>query len=419
MSPATAVFLAPNPYALERIALASQSCRLVAARPIYDDRGTLLWAQDKPITRSLHERLLARKLREPLEACLRADDGFTPRALYERLDALLYGTSVWARGLWPWAELLLRHAAALPLLPAAQVLLTTAMATMPRELDHALAGAALAGAMQISANARQDDVRLAMLGGLLHDVGDLYVNPDHLASGGALSLEAYRAVVVHPHVGELVLSTFTAYPAALTEAIGQHHERHDGGGYPLRRTHQAMRPLGSLLAMAELALGIAEHSTRPFTQCAIAARVVPGEYDLNWASFFGQLPDSAVVPNDEAEAAALHAELVRLQQTVSGLRDQALALANSMFSMPFVKDIASRVAARTTRLLVGLASVGVGMPGASTPEAQPHLDAGELRPVIAEVRYRLRALRRECMWPHKTVAEGDEAVLGSLWVAGC
>ena len=92
---------------------------------------------------------------------------------------------------------------------------------------------------------------------------------------------------------------------------------------------------------------------------------------------------------------------------------------NAAFSMPFVKDIASRVAARATRLLVGLASVGVGMPGASTPEAQPHLDAGELRPVIAEVRYRLRALRRECMWPHKTVAEGDEAVLGSLWVAGC
>lgn len=418
MSSAAAVFLAPNPYALERIALASESCRLVAARPIYDDRGTLLWAQDKPITRSLHERLLERKLREPLEACLRAEDGFTPQVLYERLNALLYGNSVWARGLWPWAELLLRHATALPLLPAAQVLLTTAMATMPRELDHALAAAALAGAMQLNAKARHDDVRLAMLGGLLHDVGDLYVNPQHLASGGALSLEAYRSVVVHPRVGELVLSTFTSYPATLTEAIGQHHERHDGGGYPLRRTHQAMRPLGSLLAMAELALGIAEHSKRPFTQCAIAARVVPGEYDFQWASFFGQLPDG--VPGvASGEVDALEAELGGLLAAASRLRDQAVALSGSIFSSPFVKDIAGRVAVRTTRLLVGMASVGVGMPTAADPEHRPALDAAELEPVVAELRYRLRALQRECMWPHKTVAETDKTALAELWaVAG-
>lgn len=408
----SAHFLA-NPFALERIAQASESCTLVAARPIYDDRGTLLWAQDKRITRSLHERLLERKLREPLETCLRAEDGFTLAVLREQMTVLLSGASVWAEALAPWAEPLLRHTSALPLLPSAQVLLTTAMATMPTQFDHAIAAAALAGAMQFTLRPGVDDVRLAMLGGLLHDVGDIYVNPAHLATGGGLSIEAFRNVVAHPRLGELVLSNFTSYPRALTEAVGQHHERHDGGGYPLRRTQEAIAPLGRLLAMAELALGIVEHAKLPFEQCAVAARVVPGEYDMRWVAFFSQLPVAALEV-DAARPASLLAELSELRDTAAQVHAEAAALAESQGCSAFVKDIASRVSARAVRLLVGLASVGAGMSSPAGAQCES-VDARELQPVVAEVRYRLRNLQRECMWPHKAIDEKDAAALSPLW----
>ena len=47
---------------------------IVASRDIYDERGTKLLAQHRPLTPLLHERLLALQLKVPLEASLRFEE---------------------------------------------------------------------------------------------------------------------------------------------------------------------------------------------------------------------------------------------------------------------------------------------------------------------------------------------------------
>lgn len=68
--------------------------------------------------------------------------------------------------------------------------------------------------------------------------------------------------VVHPHVGRLLIEQLTNYPAAIGRAIGEHHERMDGSGYPHALRRDALSPLGRLLAVTEAALGVLR-SDRP------------------------------------------------------------------------------------------------------------------------------------------------------------
>lgn len=47
------------------------------------------------------------------------------------------------------------------------------------------------------------DIRLAMLCGLLHDIGEMYIEPQHgeLEADRELDFISYQQLLVHPHVG--------------------------------------------------------------------------------------------------------------------------------------------------------------------------------------------------------------------------
>lgn len=85
-------FASANPHALAAILEASETRRIIAATDIFDLAGTKLWARNQPVSAELQRKLLDRKLREPLEACLVAEDGATPAslaaaALAQRIDS--------------------------------------------------------------------------------------------------------------------------------------------------------------------------------------------------------------------------------------------------------------------------------------------------------------------------------------------
>jgi HD-GYP domain-containing protein (c-di-GMP phosphodiesterase class II) len=69
---------------------------------------------------------------------------------------------------------------------------------------------------------------------------------------GALDFVSYQQLVVHPHVGQLLLSQLTNYPARRWRApMAEHHERLDGSGYPHALQARRVSPLGRLLAVTE------------------------------------------------------------------------------------------------------------------------------------------------------------------------
>jgi HD-GYP domain-containing protein (c-di-GMP phosphodiesterase class II) len=415
MSAFAQVFNLANPHALASIVNASATRKIVASQDIFDDGGTKLWARNQQVSQSLQLRLFERKLRHPLEMCLRAEDGVTSCDLNEALTTFLDSRHPLAKAIHPWADHLRTEIKCMPLHPSVQLLLTASHATKPQVFDHAVRGMALAGAMQASVNADQYEVRMAMLGGLLHDLGEMYLHPQYLDGSQPLDAPGYRHVVTHPRIGELLLATMTDYPAALGRAVGEHHERLDGNGYPMHRSREAMSHLGKLLSVVEVVLAITAAPTAPLTRASFALRMIPGEFDEAWCGFISQAAISAQEDVDsivQGDAGNLLVHLALIDTDISMAREQAQTIAVHATASTLVREAASKASTLLHRLRLGWNSVGLWC--ASRVDGPPN-GSFEISLAINELRYRMRSIERECLWQHTAIDLDEAAALEPLW----
>ena len=379
-----------NPHALATILEASETRRIIAATDIFDVSGIKLWASHQPVSAALQRKLLDRQLRQPLESCLIAEDGVTPVMLVQALQALVESASPLAPIVRPHAARLAREAGQLPLHPVAQLLLTAGQTARPESFDHAVAAMALAGALMAGHGGQTPEIRLAMLCGLLHDLGEMYIAPQHGEAEADRDLDfvSYQQLVVHPHVGHLLIAQLTNYPGALARAVAEHHERLDGSGYPHALAGDAMSPLGRLLAVTESALGALRGSFQHLLHASVALRAVPGEFDLEWVGTLSraasaQPPLQAVMePADiEARLAALGGVLQAAEGAVSGMARQA--------TLPALKE-----ALALAQFLLARLRTGWNESGMWNPRALAAPDAAEVEAVEDELYFRLRGIQR-------------------------
>ena len=225
-----ATFNSANPHALAVILEASETKRIIAATDIFDISGIKLWARDQPVSATLQRKLLDRQLRQPLESCLVAEDGVTSVTLAESLLELLKSETPLAPVLRAQGARLVREVGYLPLHPVVQLLLTACETARPEAYDHAVAAMALAGALAAGGGAETAGVRLAMLGGLLHDLGKIGVPDSILQAPRALTAAEFEAIKAHPALGYTLLEGLNIAP--VDEWVLHHHENWDGTGYP-------------------------------------------------------------------------------------------------------------------------------------------------------------------------------------------
>lgn len=270
-----------NPHALATILEASETKLIIAARDIFDLKGIKLWARNQPVSQDLQRKLLDRQLSQPLETSLVMDDGITNRKLVEAVQSLLLQDGHLAPLLRPHALVLQKSCATLWLHPVAQLLLSAEQTAHPRAFAHAVEAMAVAGALACARGAQDKQVTQAMTAGLLHDIGEMYLSPEHgeAEAGGTLDVDTYRQLVVHPHVGQLLLSQLTDYPKDVIRAVGEHHEHLDGSGYPHCLRGDQISPLGQLLSATEAALLALREPGATLHHASVALRVVPGEFD--------------------------------------------------------------------------------------------------------------------------------------------
>lgn len=409
------LFHAANPYAMRAFVEASATRRIVASKDIYDDRGIKLWAKSQPVSYSLQQRLLERRLREPIESCLRAEDGVTLSLIRQAAADHLGSTHALARAAQPYADRILSEIGHLPLHAAIQLLLTAVQATKPAVFEHAVRGLVSAGAIRCSQDAPTYDLRLALLGGLMHDVGEMYVNPHYLEGGKRLSLAEYRHVVAHPHIGEVFIRTLTDYPPALATAVGEHHERLDGNGYPVRRKGDALSPLGRLLAATEIALATGEATLAPLIRTSFALRLIPGEFDPVSSGFFASAAQRAGEPVQETSAAAgaeLLAEIDRLEFALDAAQGQVEELVVASRSGSALREVVVQAQSLLQRLRASWNAIGLW--SATQALESPH-SAFELRMAAQELRRRMASLERECLWHRPALDPANEERLQPLW----
>lgn len=403
-------FATANPHALATILEASETKSIIAATDIFDISGTKLWAANQPVSASLQRKLLDRQLRQPLESCLIARDGVTSATLVQALQALVESDSPLAPILRPHAARLAREAAQLSVHPVAQLLLTAAQTARSQSFDHAVAAMALNGALMAGGGGDTPEIRLAMLCGLLHDLGEMYIDPRYGEAEADRDLDfvSYQQLVVHPHVGYLLVAQLTNYPSVVSRAIAEHHERLDGSGYPHALRGDKMSPLGRLLAVTEASLNAVRGPYDHLLHASVALRAVPGEFDLNWVGKVSQAacaqpPQKAVMePGDiQARLAALSDVLTNAESNVSKLASQA--------TLPAMKG-----ALDLSQFLLGRLRAGWNESGMWNPRALASPDAAEVEAVEDELYFRLRGVQRATLLLAGQLPSAEAAALGAL-----
>jgi hypothetical protein len=404
-----------NPVALSAIMRASERHTIVASEDIVDARGFKLWAKGQPVSASLQHKLLERKLERPLEVCLTAQDGATLPHLQQCLREFLAGQTALARGLAPWAGAVQEHMQGLSWHSVVQLLCTTAMATRSGYLAHAVAAAALMGAMAMSKKWPAAEVRMAMLAGLLHDIGEVYIQPEYLDSSDPLDLLGYKHLAVHPRMGQMLLASTTDYSPALCRAVGEHHERLDGSGYPARLLGKQMSELGKMLSVVEVTLGISRARSAPMKRTSFALRLIPGEFDLRYASFVCNMAQAAQEelpkPDGLPRTVSILHPMERIKERmddVAALRSELLRQKSAAPSMAIV-EVAT---ARLDRLKTAWNSLGSWGASASDLSGEVHF---ELDMADRELNQRLRELQRECLLLAMRLPLKERGLLAPLW----
>ena len=100
-------------------------------------------------------------------------------------------------------------------------------------LEHTARVVDLAGRMAQSLEFSPDRREALIWGARLHDIGKLAVPPEVLNKQGALSPDEWRAMRGHVEAGQAIAESLDCLPWVSMCVLTQHHERWNGGGYPL------------------------------------------------------------------------------------------------------------------------------------------------------------------------------------------
>lgn len=350
-----------NEHCLDNVMKLAQTTKVTASEDVYNAHGTKLWAKGAEITPAMKERLVRHKLRKPLETSLSVADGVTAATVLAEAKRLLEEVPVLKVFMGEKQASVLETLSHISLHPTAALLLTVADKSREDMFRHGVLVALMSVSLGVHQRLAHSDREMLALAGLLHDIGELYIQPDYLHAGRPLKPEEWKHVAAHPRIGQIVLDELTDYPKMVIEAIATHHERLDGSGYPRQLSGQQISPIAQILSMAETLSGIITHKDDVLIRSCLALKCIPGEHPLDLISVV-----SALKRNYAGEPFPIGATAV---QTAPKTHEVVKKLAHALAecekiaqtpSLPAsISDLLHHVKARLTGLRQALKATGI------------------------------------------------------------
>lgn len=112
-----------------------------------------------------------------------------------------------------------------------------------------------------AAGLRDDEVFAVRVGGLVHDIGKVAIADSILNKPGPLTAIEFQAMREHPRLGRSIVAGHPLETMVLS-AVGEHHERLDGRGYPDGREKEQVGLIGRIVAISDAFDAMT--STRPY-----------------------------------------------------------------------------------------------------------------------------------------------------------
>ncbi|MBC7942355.1 MAG: HD domain-containing protein [Chitinophagaceae bacterium] len=408
---------------LDHMVATARQHEVVVSEDILTKNGVKLLGKGARIGDAVRDRLLQHKLLKPLEDCTEVLNGVTA-AQFEAVGHALFDQHPLMRALCSIAGS--REApsslAALTLSAPVKSLLTVYSQCRPRRLEHAVGVAmlSLSLARRLMPGAI-DRHRTLALAGLLHDIGELYIDPVPMSGQARLDASQWRHVAIHPLLGHRVLNRMAGAGKAVAEAVLLHHERLDGFGYPHGVSGDAFSDEGEIIAAAEWLMGLLESGAAPLVHARMASQLVPGELRPALVKLLATMtPDAPDLKLVHGVAPPLEEVLPRILRVARRLdnfvresdwMNQRIAAAS-----PALRAVLEAGRQRLQRIQVSFASTGLAVENAATvlDELAAQRDPGvyvEITALVTELEWRMREIERRQRLRGSLLPAADGAVV--------
>lgn len=276
----SALSTAVNKHYLSKVMDLAEVAEVAATEDIYDARGMKLVAKGAKVSRALQEKLIVHKLKKPLESSIVVEGGVDSNLIVGAATRIIDTSAPMARILRATGT-----GGASPLTLLSQMQFGNAMSMMltiterdgSQAMDHAVLVSLLSICMARKLRLSPEDQMAAGLGGLLHDIGELYIDPIYLARGKRLLPHEWAHIVVHPRIGQMLINDLESYPLSVGRAVAEHHERFDGTGYPRQAVGNNISGPGQAVSVAEMIAGVL-NKDHPLERAELALKIIPGEH---------------------------------------------------------------------------------------------------------------------------------------------
>jgi HD-GYP domain-containing protein (c-di-GMP phosphodiesterase class II) len=116
--------------------------------------------------------------------------------------------------------------------------------------------------VEILGNTPEHNLNEVVAGFFLHDIGKCRTPPDILYKRGPLSRGEWRCMQNHVNDGLEILADHSMLSKESEIIVGQHHERHDGSGYPRGLRGDRIHMYGRICSIADVFDGLTSY--RPY-----------------------------------------------------------------------------------------------------------------------------------------------------------
>src|SRR3569623_1896977 len=226
---------------------------VVTTQAIFTRNGIKLIDRGARINSAMREKLVQHKLIPAIDECLSVTDGVTNASLRDRAREILDNEPRFQffHSALPGTARLLNAIYAMPLNAPLAFKLTVARERRPEIFEHSVQMTLIALILAIKSRLPERDLANVAAAGMLHDIGELHIDPALLRPGHALDPDAMRHIYAHPMTAYLILQTYPMFHPEISSAVCEHHERLDGSGYPRGRKGEEIGRLGQILMLAE------------------------------------------------------------------------------------------------------------------------------------------------------------------------
>lgn len=384
-----------NQHYLDRLITIADSHPVEANEDVYSNSGIKLVAKGARINRDVQDRLIMHKLRRPLEVSLNVADAITPATLAETANRIVGETPglhplIGISGLDQW----IRN---IQLNDATSGLLAVASRQKTDGIHHNLRVALVALSIGAQLKLVEHDMHALTMAGLLHDIGELYIAPEHL--NNAMTPESWRHVSAHPLIGYKIATDICGIHPNAARAILEHHELGDGSGYPRGTRAQDLSRLGQILGVADLVTTYATNSaSHPLAHADLALRLSPREFPRDIADVINRSISKreGLPPPSSHSDAQMHALFMHIARTVEMLE----FFQESILNRPEEEKLLNRITDRFQLIQRAFSSSGLDI--CNTDASFQQLVSGapewlrfETELILDEIRRRLRDLARD------------------------